>query len=109
MRTNPQDAEQVECIDDQAYKNLDKRGSQEPLPSDLATYLSGSQFRCLHHLEEFGWQLAFIRRPLFETPTVVLLSPEGKQFATIEEDGSLNLEPNLLIREDSVGAQLPLG
>lgn len=99
MLTTPQDAEQVECIDDHAYKNLDKRGSQEPIPIDLVNYLSGSQFRCLHHLEEFGWKLAFVRRPLFEPPTVVLRSPEGKQFATLEDDGSLNLEPVVNVRE----------
>ncbi len=83
----------VEAIDDAAYQKLDKRGSQEPVPRDLEHYLTPLQRQSLDHLRDFGWQLAFVRRPLFELPTVVLLSPEGKQYATLEEEGSLNLEP----------------
>jgi hypothetical protein len=83
----------VEAIDDTAYQNLDKRGSQEPIPRNLDQYLTSLQLQSLDHLQDFGWQLAFVRRPLFEMPTVVLLSPEGKQYATLEEEGSLNLEP----------------
>lgn len=96
------DAEEVECIDDQAYKSLDKRGSQEPVPTDLASYLTKMQFRSLNHLEGFGWKLAFVRRPLFDPSTVVLLSPEGKQYAILEEDGSLNLESSLHVRNKDV-------
>lgn len=91
--TIPAGVKVVEAIDDTAYQSLDKRGSQEPIPRDLEHYLTPMQLESLDHLKDFGWQLAFVRRPLFEMPTVVLLSPEGKQYATLEEEGSLNLEP----------------
>lgn len=91
--TIPAGVKVVEAIDDAAYQSLDKRGSQEPIPRDLEHYLTPMQLESLDHLKDFGWQLAFVRRPLFEMPTVVLLSPEGKQYATLEEEGSLNLEP----------------
>lgn len=94
MLTMPVDVDEItESIDDAAYQNLDKRGTQEAIPSDLHQYLTPLQRQSLDHLKDFGWQLAFVRRPLFELPTVVLLSPEGKQYATLEEEGSLNLEP----------------
>ncbi len=91
--TIPAGVKVLEAIDDTAYQNLDKRGSQEPIPRDLEHYLTPMQLESLDHLTDFGWQLAFVRRPLFEMPTVVLLSPEGKQYATLDEEGSLNLEP----------------
>lgn len=93
--TIPAGVKVLEAIDDTAYQSLDKRGSQEPIPRDLEHYLTPLQLESLDHLKDFGWQLAFVRRPLFEMPTVVLLSPEGKQYAVLEEEGSLNLEPQL--------------
>jgi hypothetical protein len=99
MLVKPFDAvEEVESIDDQAYQCLDNRGTQDPIPLNLEYYLTDVQLQSLQHLEDFGWHLAFVRRPLFEMPTVVLLSPEGKQHACLDDDGSLNLEPLLILR-----------
>ena len=95
MLTMPAGVKVVEAIDDAAYQKLDKRGSQPAIPHDVDQYLTPLQRQSLDNLQDFGWQLAFVRRPLFELPTVVLLSPEGKQYATLEEEGSLNLEPEL--------------
>lgn len=93
--TMPSDVKVVETIDDRAYQNLDKRGTQDAIPAELGQYLTPMQLQSLDQLQDFGWQLAFVRRPLFEKPTVVLLSPEAKQYATLEEEGSLNLEPKI--------------
>lgn len=95
-----------EAIDDRAYQRLDKRGTQEPIPQDLRCCVSERQYRSLMNLESFGWQLAFVRRPLFEPATVVILSPEGKQYASIEEDGGLNLNPSLTLRRPYVATEL---
>lgn len=92
------DTNRVEKINDDAYENLDKRGSQDPVPSNLEKFLTDAQLESLYHFEDFGWRLVFVRRPLFDQPTVVLLSPEGKQHATIEDDGSLNLDPKIFLR-----------
>lgn len=92
------DQELNESIGDDAYQNLDKRGSQDPVPVNIEYYLTSLQLEALHNLEGFGWRLAFVRRPLFELPTAVLISPESKQYATLEDDGSLNTEPQLKLR-----------
>jgi hypothetical protein len=69
------------------------RGSRSPLPADVLYYLNEVQRLALHSLENFGWQLAFIRRPLFVPPMIVVKNSEQSKFAVLEEDGSVNLSP----------------
>lgn len=95
-----------EAIDDRAYQRLDKRGTQGPIPQNLRCCISAGQYRALMNLASFGWQLAFVRRPLFEPATVVILSPEGKQYALIDEDGGLDLNPSLALRRPYVATEL---
>ncbi len=71
----------------------DVRGSRSPLPADVLYYLNEVQRLALHSLENFGWQLAFIRRPLFVPPMIVVKNSEQSKFAVLEEDGSVNLSP----------------
>ncbi len=71
----------------------DVRGSRTPLPADVLYYLNEVQRLALHSLENFGWQLAFIRRPLFVPPLIVVKNSEQSKFAVLEEDGSVNLSP----------------
>ena len=76
----------------------DRRGIQKAVPINLGRYLNQSQLLALHSLESFGWQLSFVRRPLFMQPIVVVINPESTQHAVLEEDGSVNLKPQLHIR-----------
>jgi hypothetical protein len=69
------------------------RGSRAPLPTDVYYYLSQVQRIALHSLKNFGWELAFIRRPLFVAPVVVVRNPDQAKYAVLEEDGSMNLAP----------------
>ncbi|RZA06774.1 MAG: hypothetical protein EOO68_04485 [Moraxellaceae bacterium] len=69
------------------------RGSRHALPTDVYYYLNEVQRIALHSLENFGWQLAFIRRPLFVPPVVVVENSGQSKFAVLEEDGSVNLSP----------------
>lgn len=71
----------------------DARGSRSALPIDVSYYLSEVQRIALHSLENFGWELAFIRRPLFVPPVVVVKNSEQSKYAVLEEDGSVNLSP----------------
>ena len=80
------------------YLEHDKRGIQSPVPVDVGRYLNESQLMALHSLEGFGWQLAFVRRPLFMTPVVVVHNPEHTQYAQLEEDGSVNTKCDLALR-----------
>lgn len=73
----------------------DKRGSRHALPSNVFYYLTEIQRIALRSLENFGWQLAFIRRPLFIPPVVVVKNAEQSKYAILEEDGSVNLSPSV--------------
>lgn len=76
----------------------DRRGSQKAIPIDLGRYLSKSQLFALYSLESFGWHLWFVRRPLFLQTIVVVVNSESHQHAQLEEDGSVNLKPQLQLR-----------
>lgn len=88
----------AESIDDGAYGNLDMRGTQAPVPSNLDYFLTKAQLRVLDELQAQGWSLLFVRRPLFEPAMVVVQGPEQPHYAAIEEDGTLDLEPTTLLR-----------
>jgi len=49
-------------------------------------------------LEAFGWELKFIRRPLFQTPVPVVFDSDRKKFAVLEPNGKLNENPGFEIR-----------
>jgi len=84
-----------DAIFDEAVPSIkeDVRGSRNALPADVYYYLNEVQRIALNSLENFGWQLAFIRRPLFVSPMVVVKNCEQSKFAVLEEDGSVNLSP----------------
>lgn len=75
-----------------------RRGVQKAVPIDLGRYLNESQLLALHSLESFGWHLWFVRRPLFMQPIVMVANAESTQHAQLEEDGSVNLKPQLSLR-----------
>jgi hypothetical protein len=72
----------------------DRRGVQKAVPIDLGRYLNESQLLALHSLESFGWHLSFVRRPLFMQPVVIVNNTESTH-AQLEEDGSVNLKPQI--------------
>ena len=69
--------------------------------NEAACRLTGytrDQLLALHRVEEFGWQVAFVRRPLFQSPLTVVSSPEHQRFAVLEDDGEVNMRPDIVIR-----------
>ena len=74
------------------------RGSRSALPMDVVYYLNEVQRIALNSLETFGWQLSFIRRPLFVAPMIVVKNDDRTKYAVLEDDGTLNLTPQLKLR-----------
>ncbi len=75
-----------------------KRKGEKPIPDDIENYLNDAQQVELNTIEKFGWSLKFIRRPLFQDNIVVVANPDGSSFGILEEDGVLNLQPDIEIR-----------
>ena len=66
--------------------------------AELRAGLTHAQLATLHTMEQFRWQLRFVRRPLFQAPVPVLFNHDGTRFAVLEADGSINEDPGFKIR-----------
>lgn len=82
----------------QGSPDSERRGGKTPIPANLDELLTQDQLMALHRVEEFGWHLAFVRRPLFQSPVTVVTSPEHQRFAVLEDDGEINQSPDIVIR-----------
>lgn len=74
------------------------RNREVPIPENLTDYLNEDQLRALRKVEEFGWVLKFVRRPLFQKAVPIVVNHDGTRFGVLEEDGSINMQPDLVIR-----------
>ena len=77
----------------------DKRKGENPVPDNLNKYLNDAQLSELHTIESFGWQVKFIRRPLFQDVVVVVVNPDGSSICVLEEDGTVNHNPDITLRD----------
>lgn len=76
----------------------ERRLGSAPSPRLLAHDLNEDQREMLRALENFGWELKFIRRIPFQPPVAVVFDGDRKKFAVLEADGTLNENPGFEIR-----------
>jgi hypothetical protein len=60
--------------------------------------LNAVQAAALAELEHFGWELKFVRRPLFQEPVPVVFDPDRTHYAVLRADGTLDEHPGFTIR-----------
>lgn len=77
----------------------ERRAGAKPVPVRMLRELNEAQRLTLASLEKFGWELKFVRRPLFQPMLPVVFDPDHKKFAVIEGDGSLNETIALNVRD----------
>ena len=85
-------------VSHQASSGSERRTGMPAIPLNLRGFLSEYQRQTLKQLEGFGWSLAFVRRPLFQSPVAVVLNPDMGTYSVLDEDGSLIEQPDLIIR-----------
>ena len=78
----------------------ERRGRDSARPGDLTQLLSFEQNVTLTSKEQFGWTIAFVRRPLFQQIEVVITNPDKTDYLTIQDDGSTR--PFYNIRTDDL-------
>ncbi len=78
----------------------ERRNDAERNRQELRKDLNSAQLETLGGLERFGWELKFVRRPLFQAPIPVVFDGDRKTIAVLENDGSLNEHPAFDIRSD---------
>ena len=65
---------------------------------ELRRDLNEAQRDTLTELERYGWELRFVRKPLFQTSVPVLQDQDTHLYAILEPDGTLNPHHGLHIR-----------
>ena len=76
----------------------ERRKGISPIPMNLREFLTDDQRRALKNMERFGWRLAFVRRPLFQEPLVVICDEEETAFSVLQEDGNIDSKPDIILR-----------
>jgi hypothetical protein len=76
----------------------DRRNKEIPVPANLREYLNDFQMLALDRMKGLGWELKFIRHPIFQQPVPVIVNRETDEHAMIEEDGTINKKPFIDIR-----------
>ena len=76
----------------------ERRTTPRQLSRELRRELNEAQINTLAALERFGWELKFIRKPLFKDTIPVIFDGDRKVFAILEPDGKLNEHPPFPIR-----------
>jgi hypothetical protein len=77
----------------------DLRGAAKPVPDNLSSVLNELQMMALHRIESFGWELRFVRRPDLQHILPVVSNSEGTTIGILEEDGRINLEHDVKLRQ----------
>ncbi len=77
----------------------ERRRDEKPVPDNLSKYLNGAQLQELHNVESFGWELMFVRRPLFQETVAVIIDAQGHIMGVLEEDGTINKEAEVILRK----------
>lgn len=79
----------------------EKRTGDSPVPEDLEAYLNTAQITALRQIQPFGWELTFVRRPMFLEPVAVITNTDGIRVGTLEADGRIDLQQNFKMREEA--------
>lgn len=77
---------------------FNRREGQAAIPSKLDQMLSFDQIQTLHRVENFGWELQFVRRPLFQPAQPVLKHHDSARVALIDEEGGFEIDPAIELR-----------
>ena len=80
--------------------NNEKRTGEKAIPENLKEILTELQLMSLNKISSFGWELIFVRRPLFQEVVPVIKNNNGVQIGVLEEDGRINLEPEIALRKN---------
>ena len=76
----------------------ERRSSDAPDHAMLRAGLTPAQAKAIATLEQFGWRLRFVRRPLFRDPVPVLFDQAEARWIVVEGDGTLDETPDFEIR-----------
>lgn len=77
----------------------ERRTGVKPIPDNLKELLNEAQWQTLKGIEYADWVLKFVRRPLFQDLVPVVHNPEDDRIGVLEKDGSVDMQPDIGIRD----------
>ncbi len=77
----------------------ERRSEHAPKDAVLRAGLSEAQLKTLKTMEQFGWMLRFVRKPLFRDPVPVLFDRAGARYVVLERDGTIDEQPTIKVRD----------
>jgi hypothetical protein len=77
----------------------DRRFTAGKSTSILRAQLNEAQLLALAELERFGWEIQFVRRPLFQDPVPVVVDGDRKHYAVLTPEGELDEAPGFSVRQ----------
>ncbi len=81
----------------QAMRKERRRGMRS-IPNGLESYLNASQIDTLQEVSGFGWELKYVRRPLFMEPVPILYNQSMDRYAVMDIDGCMNRSIEVALR-----------
>ena len=85
----------------------DKRKGVISIPPNLEELLNEAQQQALPGIKYSGWELRFLRRPLFQDPVLVVHNSNDGRTGILEKDGRIRIQANIKIREERNQTQTP--
>jgi len=85
----------------------EKRKGDISIPDNLDEMLNAVQRQALPGIKCLGWELRFLRQPLFKAPVLVLRNPNDGRIGVMDEDGRLRVQDNIEVREQESQPQTP--
>lgn len=76
----------------------EKRGTKSAVPDNPALYMTRLQLSRIRKMEEFGWELLFVRRANPSEALVVMHLPDSRKTAAIEKSGEINMAFKAAVR-----------
>ncbi len=77
----------------------EKRMQEKYDYDELVDLLSETQAQVLRQIEYFGWEIHFVRKPLFQDILPVVMSGDGKSIGVLEVDGRINMQSDVVLRD----------
>jgi len=76
----------------------DGRGRLGTITDDVRRLLNSRQVESLERSHDFGWRLAFIRKPLLNEPVLIVYNSRHHLIGLLDQDGQINTEVDVEIR-----------
>lgn len=76
----------------------EKRKGDTPIPDNLEEVLNEPQRRALPGIVQSGWELRFLRRPLFQEPVLLLRNPNNNRTGVLDRDGRIKIRADIKVR-----------